>query len=137
MWTRGDRGSQVMHPGRTCVSCHAANGATSASSFPPLFQFAGTVFPTAHEPDECNGLPGGAKVVVRGADGRELVAPVNAAGNFFYAGSPSDLVMPFTAKVVTADGKERPMQGAQRSGDCNSCHTQDGERGAPGRIVAP
>jgi hypothetical protein len=29
------------------------------------------------------------------------------------------------------------MSGAQMTGDCNSCHTQDGWNGAPGRIVAP
>ena len=31
----------------------------------------------------------------------------------------------------------RAMLGSVTSGDCNSCHTQDGRNGAPGRVLAP
>jgi predicted CXXCH cytochrome family protein len=29
------------------------------------------------------------------------------------------------------------MSGAVTAGDCNSCHTEQGANGAPGRIMAP
>src|SRR6185369_17553767 len=47
-WTRGDHGSSVMNPGRACLACHAANHG-------PAFTIAGTVYPTGHEPDLCDG----------------------------------------------------------------------------------
>jgi hypothetical protein len=34
-------------------------------------------------------------------------------------------------------GHERAMNAAPASGDCNTCHTQDGTMNAPGRIVLP
>jgi len=44
--------------------------------------------------------------------------------------------MPFKAKV-TYMGRERAMNAAQTSGDCNACHTQNGTNSAPGRILLP
>jgi len=41
-----------------------------------------------------------------------------------------------TARVVRGD-QERVMLSPQMDGDCNSCHTENGANGAPGRIVAP
>jgi hypothetical protein len=38
---------------------------------------------------------------------------------------------------VTYMGRERAMVTMQTSGDCNSCHTQNGANAAPGRIVLP
>jgi hypothetical protein len=38
---------------------------------------------------------------------------------------------------VTYKGKESKMMMQAPSGDCNSCHTQNGEQGAAGRIVLP
>jgi hypothetical protein len=46
------------------------------------------------------------------------------------------VVTPFHAKV-TYMGRERAMATAQTSGDCNSCHTQNGTMSAPGRILLP
>jgi hypothetical protein len=60
---------------------------------------------------------------------------VNAAGNF-YLGSP--ITPPFHAKVVNMlNGQERSMVAAQTTRDCNTCHTQSGANGAPGRIMLP
>ena len=72
------------------------------------------------------------------ANGKVMVATVNAAGNFFLKAGKSggSLATPYTARVVQGS-KERRMFGAQSSGDCNSCHTQQGDSGAPGRIRAP
>jgi len=127
-WTKGDHGSSSMNPGRACLACHATmNG-------PPL-TFAGTIYPTAHEPDLCNGADGsdGARVVLTGADGNTLTLTPGAAGNF---DSATILMMPFSAKV-TYQGRTRAMTATQTSGDCNGCHTQSGANGAPGRIVLP
>jgi cytochrome c553 len=125
-WTRGDRGSQLMHPGRACIQCHTDNGG------PPL-SIAGTVYPTAHEPDDCNGVAGKVTVVITDAKGKVTNISVNSAGNFY---SIASIAKPFSAKVVDANG-ERAMDDKQTSGDCNSCHTQDGANNAPGRIMAP
>jgi hypothetical protein len=127
-WTRGDRGSPLMHPGGTCITCHDANGG-------PSFSIAGTVFPTAHEPDDCDGVTGTAtlQVVITDANNQTTTLTVNSAGNFYSAAA---IATPFSAKVVSGT-RERAMTDTQTSGDCNSCHTVDGANGAPGRIMAP
>jgi hypothetical protein len=129
-WSLGDQGSPVMDPGKACISCHATTGGEA-----PSFTIAGTVYPTAHEPDLCNGANGtnGALVVITGADGKSFSLAPNAAGNFSWTGT---LAKPFQAKV-TYMGRERDMSTAQTSGDCNSCHTQSGTMSAPGRIILP
>ena len=122
-----------MHPGVACISCHAMSGGRA-----PTFVVAGTVYPTVREPNDCNGINGstsGTTVVIVDANNRSTTLQVNTVGNF-YAQAPTAVALPFRAKVVRA-GVERVMLTPQMSGDCNSCHTQDGANGAPGRIVAP
>jgi hypothetical protein len=126
-WTGGDRESALMHPGRACgsASCHGAE------------QFGGTVFPTGHEPDECNGIAGGAQVIIKDANGVTYTLSVNGVGNF--RRRIRGLALPYTAKVVVG-GRERPMLTPQTSGDCNQCHTATGTpapTGAPGRVMSP
>jgi hypothetical protein len=130
-WTNGDRGSSSMHPGNACITCHATN------SKAPKHTIAGTVYPTAHEPNDCNGAKGSGSsitVVVTDATGKQL-SPivVNSVGNFY---STTAIAAPFHVKVV-ANGIESAMMEAPPSGDCNSCHTQQGLNSAPGRIVVP
>lgn len=131
-WTGGNDGSSNMKPGYACIACHAA------SQDAPKFQIAGTVYPTAHEPDGCLGTPSGAGITIEITDARGTVVslPVNRSGNFYYRSRTSPLQLPYTAKVRQGT-KVRAMSAAQMSGDCNSCHTQSGANGAPGRIVAP
>jgi hypothetical protein len=127
-WAKGNHGSSNMNPGRACLACHAMmNG--------PSLAFAGTVYPTAHEPDLCDGVDGsdGARIVITGADGNTLTLTPGAAGNF---DSATKVMLPFTAKI-TYQGRARAMTATQTTGDCNSCHTQSGANGAPGRIVLP
>jgi hypothetical protein len=113
----------TMEPGVSCNSCH--NHA---------FTIFGTVYPTAHEPNLCDGDgSNGLQVVVTGADGRSQTLTPSTAGNFY---SNSAVASPFTAKV-TKGGASRAMVASQTSGDCNSCHTQNGANGAPGRIMSP
>ena len=125
-WTQGDSGSSLMHPGRACITCHASRGA-------PTFTIAGTLFPTAHEPDDCDGASGSARVVIVDAKGVTLTLTPNSAGNFY---SSTAITKPYKASIV--DGQNvRAMGGAQTTGDCNSCHTVAGANGAPGRIMTP
>jgi hypothetical protein len=128
MWTKGNHGSPDMNAGRACITCHSMGEG-------PSLTIAGTLYPTAHEPDLCNGASGadGARVVITGADGQTLTLTPGDAGNF---NSRTAVMTPFTAKV-TYMGRERAMTAAQTSGDCNSCHTQAGANGAPGRILLP
>jgi hypothetical protein len=128
-WTGGNNGNILMNPGRACVACHRNQDEA------PLFAIAGTLYPTGHEPDLCNGVNGttGARVVIVDAANRTITLTPNAAGNFTYTGA---LTTPYTAKV-TYQGRERIMPVAQTNGDCNSCHTQNGANGAPGRITLP
>lgn len=125
-WNLGDEGSSSMHPGGACINCHSSGGEG------PRYTIAGTVFPTAHEPLDCNGASG-ATVVITDAAGAVLTLPTNRAGNFY---SRTALKLPYSAKVVVG-GKERAMGATQMSGDCNSCHTDTGASGAPGRIMLP
>jgi hypothetical protein len=118
-----------MAPGQACAGCHRV-GARAGS-----FSAAGTVYPTAHEPNNCNAGAAvqGAQVVLTGADGQSQTLSVNSAGNFI---ATAALALPFTAKVAF-QGRERAMLGAQTNGDCNSCHTVAGINAAPGRILLP
>jgi mono/diheme cytochrome c family protein len=122
-------GDPRMHPGRACITCHSTYDG-------PSFAIGGTVYSTAHEPDDCESpSTAGAQVIITDATGRELVLEVNEAGNFRSRESDA-MAMPIRAKVVY-EGRERVMFGERMTGDCNACHTQNGENGAPGRILAP
>jgi hypothetical protein len=124
----GEEGS-TMRPGEACIACHAR------SNDAPTFVIAGTTYPTAHEPDDCVGsnAGGGVTVEITDKNGTQHTLSVNASGNFSYQGS---VVPPYTAKVVKG-GVVRAMVAAQTNGDCNSCHTESGKNGAPGRIMLP
>ena len=117
-----------MNPGMACISCHSSGEG-------PRFSIAGTVYPTGHEPDRCNSSVGtaGARIVIIGADGKMVTLTPDGVGNF---SSNAAVKTPFQAKV-TYQGRERLMVTAQSSGDCNSCHSQNGSKNAPGRITVP
>ena len=126
-----------MNPGLSCLTCHAGGGGGGGEDEDeaPFYALAGTVYPTAHEPNLCYGANGsnGAKIVITDAASRTITLTPNASGNFFYDGP---ITFPFHAKV-TYQGRERIMVAAQSNGSCNSCHTQNGANGAPGRILLP
>ncbi|MFT3921125.1 MAG: hypothetical protein QM778_01190 [Myxococcales bacterium] len=125
-WTRGY--SETMHPGHACISCHSMNVSR------PQFKIAGTVYPTAHEPNDCDAAnPADVRVEIIGANGQVSALSANEVGNFF---SLNAVALPYTARV-TSQGRVRAMRSPQRSGDCNACHTQRGDNGAPGRILLP
>jgi hypothetical protein len=127
-WNGGTNGSSNMEPGRACITCHIQEGG-------PSFNVGGTVYPTGHEPDDCNGsAAGGAVVTVTDSKGvsASFVAS-STSGNFH---GSAQLTFPITARV-TFNGKTRAMSTAVPTGDCNSCHTQNGASSAPGRITLP
>lgn len=123
-WMSGN--SMSMRPGEACQACHQKQGG-------PNYSVAGTVYPTAHEPKDCNGSMGGMNVIVTDKNNKVVTVPVNNVGNF---ATQSSLVAPFFVKVV-AGNKTRAMIGSLTSGDCNSCHTENGANNAPGRVMAP
>ena len=124
-----------MGPGRACNSCHADSNVASGENDAPLFGFAGTVYPSAHEPTDCIGAASeGAEIEVTDATGKVWTQAVNATGNFSEDGV--GFTYPYSAKV-RFQGRERSMLGAQPIGDCNLCHTEQGDEGAPGRILLP
>lgn len=137
-WTQGDEGSPDMHPGLLCVDCHSKPNAEG--EIPPEIFVGGTVYPSAHEFDDCVGSNvGGATVEITDSMNNVYSMIVRASGNFMRG--PDDgpaPVLPIKAKVV-AGGKERIMTAAVNTGDCNSCHTLEGTGNpkAPGRIMAP
>jgi mono/diheme cytochrome c family protein len=134
-WKGGgdDDGSPLMDPGQACVACHKKGEA-------PRFVVGGTVYATAHEPNNCYGSDGkgaaaGAVVVVVDKEGKSVTLPINAAGNF-YAGTKTALVPPLRAKVVHG-GRERIMIRDVPDGDCNRCHSDAGSEKALGRLILP
>ncbi len=121
-WTSGT--GQTMRPGEACPSCHGN------------FVIAGTVYPTGHEPNDCDGVNGSmttVTVVVTDSTNRQFTLTPNTVGNFY---SSTKITPPITAKVVE-NGKERAMVSAQTITNCNMCHTANGANGAPGRITLP
>ncbi len=131
----GNTENQYMNPGLACVGCHSRENARKGEEELPE-GIGGTVYPSAHEPDHCDGAQGAATVVITDATGHVFRLPVNVNGNFFLYEGRSGLRKPYRARVETAAGM-REMVTPQESGDCNACHTQAGADGAPGRIVLP
>lgn len=126
-WNQGNEGSSRMRPGGACITCHTMRGG-------PNYTVAGTIYPTAHEPNDCNGVnAGGVTVVVTDKNGVVTNIAVNTVGNF---SSSAPIAAPFNVKVVNGP-KVRAMAGALTAGDCDSCHTATGVNGAPGRVMAP
>jgi mono/diheme cytochrome c family protein len=125
-WAQGTPPSALMLPGKACIACHSATGG-------PSFTLAGTVYPTLHEPNGCNGASApNLSVVIIDAAGKTHTMPVNAAGNFTRV---TGIPMPYRAMVVNGT-KIREMKTLQTDGDCNGCHTEQGNR-SPGRVMAP
>ncbi len=124
-----------MGPGRACIACHADANVASGENDAPIFAFAGTIYPTAHEPTDCIASGSeGAEIEITDADGRVFIQVANPSGNFF--DEPQAFSYPYRAKV-RFQGRERVMAAPQVIGDCNSCHTEAGAEAAPGRILLP
>jgi mono/diheme cytochrome c family protein len=118
-----------MHPGGNCIACHAEEEDA------PRFVVAGTVMAAFDDDQDCNGV-GDVTVELTGSDGQVTTLITNAAGNFFLREGEGTIAPPYTAKLIH-QGRERAMATPQPSSNCAACHTDEGNNGAPGRIVAP
>ena len=54
-----------------------------------------------------------------------------------HAGDADPFVLPYAAEVHFQGRVRRMERFETTTGDCNTCHTQDGAMNAPGRIVVP
>jgi hypothetical protein len=133
-WTVGN--DATMRPGEACQTCHVLLGQATGETF----DVSGTVYPTAHEPNDCDGTDGtgSLNVVITDATGAATTLPVNAVGNFYHDDlfGFAALKTPLKAKVVSNAGT-REMVSSVTTGNCNSCHTEAGTMSAPGRVMAP
>ncbi|MFO0661184.1 MAG: hypothetical protein U0165_15335 [Polyangiaceae bacterium] len=125
-WVGDDSGDPGMHPGRDCIGCHNSGGDG------PSFYAAGTVYGADKQADDCLGVAG-AVIEITDKNGVVHRMSSNDSGNFY---TKDAITPPYTAKVIVGT-KERVMGTPQTTGACNSCHTQAGANGAPGRILLP
>jgi mono/diheme cytochrome c family protein len=131
-WPLGDEESPDMRPGVPCIDCHAKGIGGERG---PSFIFAGTVFLGLHDEDDCFGsTPAGTTVVVTDAVGRVFEVAVRPRGNFFE--EEQEVTYPIRAEVRRG-GQVLAMKDPVPTGDCNTCHSAEGQDGAPGRIIAP
>jgi hypothetical protein len=131
-WSQGDHGSSDMNPGLACKACHLTKSLFNDD------QFMGTVFPSEHEKDLCDSRPPSGTVVeiVDSTGAVALTLTVSGTSGNFHSALLTAVSMPYTARIV-ANGATVSMTTPQTSGDCNSCHTEQGANGAPGRIAWP
>jgi len=128
-WTRGDRGTSLMHPGGDCIDCHEREDEG------PTFSAAGTVHLAFDDETDCRGVPD-VLVELIGPDDEVFYAnETNSAGNFSTTTSLTGHT-PYTVRLTYA-GRTRSMTTPQTDGACMSCHTAEGKNDAPGRIVVP
>ncbi len=141
-YTGGDRGKGDMYPGQACIACHLKEREGQA------LWLGGTVYPSAHEPNDCIAKITDSPVQVVITDSNSppktyTLTASPASGNFrLPKTSATGFKMPYTAKVVY-QGRERVMVKPQTDGDCNGCHSAAGTAvppstdKAPGRILLP
>lgn len=122
---------ELMNPGLSCPTCHAAN-----QLFYVAFTYAGTVMPGLHEKNTCKSPPtaDGGIVEIAALDGGVFWQwEVNSSGNFrTLDAGPS----PYVARLYRG-GMVKQNQTTHTSGDCNTCHTEQGANGAAGRLTFP
>ena len=92
-WIGGDRESDLMHPGLSCIACHTQSGEG------PRFQVAGTVYTNIDEQDDYFGVEG-ATVQATDAKGKVATFTTNKAGNFSSGRFSAALALPLTIKVL-------------------------------------
>ncbi len=141
-WTQGNSGSGSMNPGMACQACHLGqnfmgqnpNGESKTSK---AFFFMGSLYPSLHEKDRCNDnrVPSGTVVEILDSAGVvRLTLTPNSVGNFYSSTTTAGFPLPYRARVVS-NGKVNAMVTPQQVGDCNTCHTERGTGGAPGRVT--
>ncbi|MBM4778762.1 MAG: hypothetical protein GQE15_13745 [Archangiaceae bacterium] len=133
-----------MNPGLACRSCHdgqnfKGQNPSLRSKRSLLFTFAGTIYPGQNQKDFCfSYVPAGTTVEIIDRTGQVqlTLTPLRVSGNFFSDRLTTTPVwLPYTVKVKRNGAVVSEMTTPQMNGDCNVCHTELGEQGAPGRIT--
>lgn len=128
-----DKSTGLHNQGFDCLSCHYSGGPGEK-----VFTIGGTIFRKKDAPD---------KDVASAAEGYTVQLVLRncqtvtankgrGSGNFYMNFSPSEDFIPF---VIDPSGNRVNRSAAVHPKDrlrCNSCHTQSGVNGAPGRIVS-
>jgi hypothetical protein len=155
-WNQGNNGSFDMNPGLACVACHRGlnfngqNPPPSVSKPGQAWFFMGTVYPALNERDRCSARPpSGVRVEILDMSGNLIVSMTPSANSGNFASNDqvnrssaairrnAAVPLPYRARVVNGAGNSLMMTTPQTNGDCNTCHTERGLNGAPGRIVYP
>ena len=121
---------ELMNPGLSCPTCHLSLGLSYVA-----FSYAGTVMPGPHEQDRCKspGRDGGRVEILEVDGGPGLLFTPNSSGNFRTLDAGPG---PFIARI-SAGGMSKTSMSLHLSGDCNTCHTEQGANGASGRLTWP
>lgn len=133
-----------MNPGLACRSCHLGqnlNGQNPSlrSKRSAAFYFMGTIYPGQNQKDFCfSYVPAGTTVeIIDNAGQVQLtLTPLRVSGNFMSDRlTTTPAWLPYTVKVKRNGMVVSQMTTPQMNGDCNVCHTELGEQGAPGRVT--
>jgi hypothetical protein len=143
-WTVGNDGSESMNPGMACRSCHLGQNFMGQNpggddETDRAYFFMGTVFAGLHAKDRClSPPPAGGKIEIIDKNGAvaQTINVTNSSGNFRSNSLTTTVQLPYTVRI-SANGRTGMMLTPQTNGDCNSCHTEQGAQGAPGRIYWP
>jgi hypothetical protein len=127
-WVGGNQESSRMNPGQDCLGCHAQFGEAEE------VVLGGTIYDD-NERDNCYGVEG-VTVEITDSTNAVFTATSNTAGNFMLFSENGTITPPYSVKLLY-EGRERQMFTMQTVTSCNSCHTETGLNGAPGRILAP
>ncbi len=133
-----------MNPGLACRSCHdgqnfKGQNPSLRSKRTLLFYFAGTIYADQNQKDFCySNAPTDTRVEIIDNTGRVqlTLTPFPTSGNFYSDRlTTAPAWLPYTVKVKRNGVVVSEMTTPQMNGDCNICHTELGEQGAPGRVT--
>jgi hypothetical protein len=123
----------LIRRGRACMRCHADSNVAAGEQDAPIFAFAGTAYPTAHEPTDCIGKGAqGAQIVITDANGKEWLEIINAA--FPKTGSASRIR---TARRSAFKAASVRWMTRRASAIATHATPRTENAGAPGRILLP
>ena len=112
----GDEGKNML-PGANCIACHSYGNIDDG----PQFSIAGTIFEDGAGTDGFKG----ATIRIFDAAGNTFELTSNREGNFF---TDDFIAFPINAEVEV-DGAIRVMNDPIETGECNTCHTCEGDAG--------
>jgi hypothetical protein len=133
-WPAGsNRESPDMNPGLPCLACHRTKAEPDK-----WYPFSGTVAQAPHQADLCtnSGVSGLTVQILDVSKAVVVTMQVSSVSGNFHSTSTAAVTLPYTARVWR-NGLYTEMTTPQTNGDCNTCHSEQGNTGAPGRILGP